>query len=100
MWAVDENDISMCEGDYGIELPITLEGVEMEDNDSLVITIKDGMNGTAVVTKSFVDALTIDSPETALLTVGKYIYSLDWYRNGEFLCNIIPKAKFVVVDKA
>lgn len=99
MWAVDENDISMCEGDYGVELPISIDGAELADTDAFRITIKDAMNGTEIVSVDFVDALSLNSIETALLPVGKYVYSLDWYRDGEFLCNIIPKAKFTVVDK-
>lgn len=99
MWAVDENEITMCEGDYGIDLPITLN-VELADNENLQITVKDAMNGNTLLTKSFKDALNLTAAETANLPVGKYIYSLDWYRNSVFLCNIIPAAKFKVVDKA
>ena len=32
--------------------------------------------------------------------VGGYVYCLDWYQNGNFMCNIIPSAQFKVVDKA
>ena len=100
MWAVDENEISMCEGDYGIDLPIALNGVDLASNENLQITIKDAMNGNTLLTKSFKDNLNLTAAETAYLPVGKYIYSLDWYRNSVFLCNIIPAAKFKVVDKA
>ena len=99
MWAVDENEISMCEGDYGIDLPITLNGVDLAANEYLMITIKDAMNGNELLTKSFRDALTLTADDANDLPVGKYVYSLDWYRNDMFLCNIIPKAPFKVVDK-
>ena len=99
MWSVDENEITMCEGDYGIDLPISIEGAELSVGDSLMITIKDVINGTQYLQKSFVDALTLTLAETAQVPVGKYVYSLDWYRGGAFMCNIIPKAPFKVVDK-
>ena len=98
-WTVDENEISMCEGDYGIDLPITITGVELTDSDSLMITIKDVINGTEYLQKSFTEALTLSAEDTAQLPVGKYVYSLDWYKNDQFMCNIIPKAPFKVVDK-
>lgn len=31
---------------------------------------------------------------------GFYTYSLDWYQDGAFLCNIIPAGEFRVVVKA
>lgn len=99
MWSVDENDITMCEGDYGIELPISVEGAELGDGDYLKIIVKDTMNGTQKLSKDFTDALSLDSGDLTNLAVGKYVYSLDWYHNGTFMCNIIPKAKFTVVDK-
>lgn len=99
MWSVDENDITMCEGDYGIALPITVEGAELETGDYLKITVKDTMNGTEKLNKDFTDELTLESSDLTNLVVGKYVYSLDWYHNDTFMCNIIPKAKFTVVDK-
>ena len=99
MWSVDENEITMCEDDYGIELPITLNGVDLAPNENLMITIKDAMNGVQLLQKAFTDALSLTAAESAQLPVGKYVYSLDWYRNSTFLCNIIPKSKFTVVDK-
>ena len=98
-WTVEDNEISMCEGDYGIDLPITVTGAEFTDADSLMITIKDAMNGNTLLEKSFTKALSLSAEDTASLPVGKYVYSLDWYQNNVFLCNIIPKAPFRVVDK-
>ena len=100
-WNVDENEISMCEGDYGIDLPITITGVELTDTDSLKITIRESINaaGDPVLEKSFTEALSLSADDTSKLSVGKYVYSLDWYKNDQFMCNIIPKAPFRVVDK-
>ena len=98
-WTVDENEISMCEGDYGIDLPITVTGAELTEADTMMITIKDAMNGNTLLEKSFTEALALSAEDTALLPVGKYVYSLDWYKNNTFMCNIIPKAPFKVVDK-
>ena len=44
--------------------------------------------------------LELTEQDTALLPVGAYVYSLDWYQSGNFMCNIIPYASLRVVDKA
>ena len=93
----------MTEGDYRIELPITVSGVTLGASDSLKITIA---NGTPIIEKEFTDIsqntvnLVLTESESALLPVGTYVYSLDWYQNGSFLCNIVPFGLFEVGDKA
>lgn len=106
MWDVRNSDLSMTEGDFGIILPVTISGATLEADDSIRLTIKDTQNGEAIVTKEFTAIVDntfnfeISETETALLKVGVYVYSLDWFQNGNFMCNIIPCAKFKVVDKA
>lgn len=106
MWDVRNNDLTMTEGDFGIILPVTINGATLETDDSIRLTIKDTQNGEAIVTKEFSNIVDntfdfeISETETALLKVGVYVYSLDWFQNGNFMCNIIPCAKFKVVDKA
>ena len=96
----------MCEADFGLELPIVIEGVTFSENDEVKITIKKTENGTAVLTKTFSNItqntvhLEITEAESELLKVGSYVYSLDWYQNNAFMCNIIPCSAFKVVDKA
>lgn len=34
-WTVEDNEISMCEGDYGIDLPITVTGAELTEADTI-----------------------------------------------------------------
>ena len=106
MWDVRNSDLSMTEGDFGIILPVTINGAMLEADDSIRLTIKDTQNGDAIITKEFTAIVDntfdfeISETETALLKVGVYFYSLDWFQNGNFMCNIIPCAKFKVVDKA
>ena len=106
MWAVNGQDIKMTEGDFGISLPIIISGVEFAAEDSVKLTIKATANGSALIEKTYTDisqntvTLDITEAETALLPVGSYIYILDWYQSGAFMCNIIPTASFKVVDKA
>jgi len=106
MWRVNGQDLSMAEGDYGIQLPITINGTEFTANDSLRITFKTARNGETILEKDFsiiVDStinLELSETESALFPVGVYAYALDWYQNGNFLCNIIPCATLRVVDKA
>ncbi len=106
MWAVVGNDLKMTEGDWGIKLPVTISGTTFTENDDLLFTLKDGMNGNTILTKTFSNIsqntvqLELTEAESELLTVGSYVYSLDWYQDGAFMCNIIPNALFRVVDKA
>lgn len=103
MWIVINNNLSMAEGDWGIQLPITITGATFAANDSVRVTIKSGE--TTVIQKDYTDItnntvnLEFTDAESALLPVGSYLYSLDWYQNGAFMCNIIPSAVLKVVDK-
>lgn len=107
MWRVDAQNLIMTEGDFGIKLPITISGITFAANDSVKLTIKAQANGDTVIEKEYTDIpqsgtfnLEITEAETALLPVGVYVYILDWYQDGAFMCNIIPTALFKVVDKA
>lgn len=106
MWTPTGHELTMCEGDYGIALPITVSGVTLTASDELALTIKKRRNGDTVLTKTFSNIqnntveLELTEAESALLPVGMYVYSLDWYQDGVFLCNVIPTAVFKVVDKA
>ena len=106
MWAVSGINLQMAEGDYGISLPITVHGTELGGNDSLKVTIKTRKNGETILEKNFSDIedntveLELTQTESAKLPVGVYVYSLDWYQNGIFMCNIILCGMFKVVGKA
>lgn len=105
MWAVNNNDLKMAEGDWGVQLPITVSGVTFSSSDVLSFVFKKGMNGDIVLTKVYTpDHNTVNleftEAETELFPVGTYVYSMDWYQNGAFLCNVIPSAFLKVVDKA
>ena len=104
MWNVDGLYLSMVDGDYGIALPFTFDGITPAASDSMLLTIKAVDGTTALIEKTFENpvsgiSLELTEAESALLPVGVYNYSLDWYRNGVFMCNIIPTAFLKVVDK-
>ena len=105
-WNVDGTKLSMVEGDFGISLPINISGVNIGTNDSLTLIFKSGKNGATVLTKQVwgngQDApnLTMTSDDSALFTCGNYVYTLDWHKDGEFMCNLISNGIFKVVDKA
>jgi len=96
----------MAEGDFGLLLPATVEGITFGENDSLKFTFKDTMNGETILEKDFSEAvdntvqLVFTEEESELFPVGSYVYRLDWYQAGSFMCNIIEAANFKVVDKA
>lgn len=105
-WSVQGENLQMCENDYGLSLPITIEGTTLTEHDSIRLTFKTVKNGEIILTKEFTQitqnamSLMLTEAESALFPVGSYVYSLDWYQDGAFICNIIPTAAFRVVDKA
>ena len=106
MWNVNGQDLKMVEGDWGIKLPVTVSGTTLTASDELKLTIKTAVNGDIIVSKDFsnISQNTVDleltEAESALLPVGTYVYLLDWFQDGAFMCNIIPFASFKVVEKA
>ncbi len=95
----------MVEGDYGLELPITIQGTTLSAVDTIRVTIKSAKNGSTIIERDMVPddnevKLTLTEADSALLPVGCYVYSLDWYQDGNFMCNIIPCSALKVVDKA
>ena len=106
MWKVNAYTLLMTEGDFGVELPITISGTTLAASDSVKLTIKKSVDGDVVLDKTFTNIsnntfnLVLTEAETALLPVGTYVYVLDWYQSGTFMCNIIERADFKVVNKA
>ena len=98
MWNVNGRNISMAEGDYGRALPIRCRGTDLTAADKIKFTFKRSMNGTTILDNLI--TLTFTEAESALFPFGQYVYSVDWYRNGSFMCNLIPVSLFKVVDKA
>lgn len=106
MWNVSGTTLIMTEGDYGIKLPVTISGATLAAGDSVKLIFKAKQNGDELLVKDF-DSITdntveleLTEAEAALFPVGSYVYSLDWYQDGNFMCNIIPSAILKVVDKA
>lgn len=105
-WSVKGQNLSMAEDDYGIALPITINGTTFGAQDSIKLIFKDENNGTTILEKDFTNIadntvnLTLTEEDTAKFPVGSYVYRLDWYQDGNFMCNIIESANFKVVDKA
>lgn len=95
----------MAEGDFGVQLPMTVSGVTFDAGDEVKLIIKTAKNGTPIIEKTFsnISENTINfeltEEESALLPPGTYFYLLDWYEEGVFLCNVLPEATLKVVDK-
>ena len=104
MWNVNGITLNMTEGDWGVKLPVTVTGVTFTANDSVRIKIQ--RDETTIIEKEYTNItqntfdLEFTEAESALLPVGSYLYSLDWYQDGAFMCNIIPSGLFMVGDKA
>lgn len=105
-WSVNGNNLSKAEEDYGVELPLELSGMTLGAQDCIKIVFKDKKNGDVILEKDFSNIvdntvnLVFTEEESALFPVGSYVYRLDWYQNGNFMCNIIECATLKVVDKA
>lgn len=103
MWVVSGNSLTMTEGDFGVALPVSVTGAAFTDGDTIRFTFKQVANGAVILKKDFPAAspvsLVLTAQESAKFPVGTYVYSLDWYREGSYMCNIIPSAGFKVVDK-
>lgn len=106
MWNTNGNAIRMVEGEYGVDLPLTINGVTLTANDEIRLTIKRGRQGVVAIEKTYSDItnntinVRLTEEESSTLRVGKYQYSLAWYQEGVFLCYLIDKAPFEVVDAA
>ena len=107
MWIVTAGkDLQMTEGDYGVDLPIVIKGPEFSSSDTINFVVKTSVNGTQKLSKTFTNItdnivnVRLSSSDASSLPVGTYVYTLDWYRSGSFMCNIIPYAIFKVVEKA
>ena len=98
-------DLTMTEGDFGVEMSIAIDGLSISTSDTIELTIKKERNGKAILEKTFEinDDNTIDlvftEAETDDLKVGTYLYRLDVYRNGLFMYNVVNNAKLKVEDK-
>lgn len=105
MWIVKGYDLQMTVGDYGVKLPMTISGVTLGGSDAILFTLK-SVHYTTVLTRTFMNIqdntvnLILTSAESEDLQVGDYIYTLDWYQSGQFMCNLIDEAAFKVVAKA
>ena len=107
MWSVNKNDLTMAENDYGIALPVSVDGAEIGQGDAIKFVFKKAVDGELILEKEYTSFdehgfayLEFTAAESELFPVGSYVYRLDWYRNGSFLCNIITSAKFKVVNTA
>lgn len=115
MWDVNNQNICMSEGDYGVAIPMSVSGADFDGSDHMKLTIKKSVNGDTILEKDFTNesgafeksgnqsfdfSFVLTEEESALLPVGSYVYRIDWYQSGVFMYNIIPYAPFKVVDKA
>ena len=106
MWRVLSTNITMTEGDFGVALPITISGTTFAASDTIKLTILTSVNGAEIIAKEFTNitqntvALELTEAESALLPVGNYVYRLDWYNSGVFMCCVVEFANFKVVEKA
>lgn len=102
----DKKKIEMTEGDFGIVLPISISGIELNGSDKFSLKIFEEIDGEPIITKTFENIvdntleLQFTQEESQKLEVGSYYYDLDWFQDDTFLSNILRARTFKVNDKA
>ncbi len=97
--------ITMTEGDFGLDLPIKIIGASFDSSDKIKMIIKDKANGSILLEKDFENInentinFSLTEEQSSMFKPLNYVYILDWYRDNEFLCNIVPDGVFSVEDK-
>lgn len=106
-WSAYRNAIQMAEDDFGVALKFNLRGFKVSPQDSIKFIFKTNKNDDPpLLEKEYTNIvnnvvyLKFTQADSLLFPPGSYLYSLDWYKDGVFQCNIIPSAPFKVVDKA
>lgn len=102
----DDTTIGMIEGDFGIVLPMEIEGIEITAEDQFSIKIFKNINEEPIIPKTYSNIsdntinFELTKEESQLLKKGCYYYDLDWYQGNKFLGNLISNARFKVLEKA
>ncbi len=105
----EKKTLEMIEGDFGLILPIELQVEDDEtisSEDVFQIKIYKKINHEAIIEKNYTNIqdntinFQLSKSESNILTVGNYLYDLDWYQGNLFLGNIIAKAYLTVREKA
>ena len=105
-WRSSGNNLQFVEGDWGIAETVKIHGFDVTSADSFRFTFKTKRNGELILEKVYTNLtgnsmdLAFTEAESQLFPVGSYVYSLDWYQNNQFMCNIVECATLKVVDKA
>lgn len=106
MWEAQKTTIRMSEGDYGVALPFSVKGVTLTASDCIKFVFKDKPEGETILTKEYTNLqnnsanLMFTDTESALFEPGIYTYTMAWYQNGSFQCNVIENGVFKVGDVA
>lgn len=106
MWEAEKTTIRMSEGDYGVALPFSVKGVTLTASDCIKFVFKDAPNGETILTKDYTNLtnntanLMLTETESALFEPGVYTYTMEWYQNDNFQCNLIENGVFKVGDVA
>lgn len=98
-----KNEISMVEGDFGIEYRLNIINGTPSQEDTFLLIIKD-YDGNEIIEKSYSNVtdyipFSLDEEESSRLEAKNYYYLIDWYRDGAFLKNIVNKGTFRVKKK-
>lgn len=106
MWDAKGKRLEMTAGDYGVKIPVTVDSIAVGKDDTLRFTFKKYDGGPVILAKSFTNVngnavdLEFTREESARFLPGDYVWRLDWFEDGNFMCNIVQSGIFRVVRKA
>lgn len=106
MWVVNGTNLFMAVGDFGVILPVHVTGIQIGQNDSALFCVRKKAGNRELVLEKTIPVvpnqdiqLILTEEDTALLSAGLYSYSLDLFRDGVFLCNLVALGSFKVGEK-
>jgi hypothetical protein len=105
MFEIKNETIIMTEGDFGLDLPIEIIGTELASDETIKLTIRDNSNETKIekefsgIIDNTVSFSLTETESKKLRPNIKYFYRIDWYKNGQFLGNVVNGKEFIVKEK-
>ncbi|MBO5143035.1 MAG: hypothetical protein J6C46_08650 [Clostridia bacterium] len=97
--------LEMTEGDYGTALPMVISGGVLDTDEKIKISIYDYKTHVIKVVKEYSNItngtfdFSLTKEESALLPVGDYVYSVEWFQEDTFVGTLINAEDFTVKGK-
>lgn len=98
--------ITMDYGDYGIQLPIDIDGAVFEDTDTMLFELKKSKNSCPIIKKEYTNTsddnnlfrffLEFTKKESQAIPPGNYVYYITYLKNGDVRDTIVSGESFKI----